>query len=132
MESFFSEMNAWEKECNLISDREDEEDVDEEWDQQTEKVKEIFSKYCTPVKRTSGTSQGLTWGGEGSYIYDPHQEKVVEVQELGSNEAVVITNRKRPLEEDHRYVVKKIDGTWLLHDKKRRMAGTNAWKTDYL
>lgn len=33
----------------------------------------------------------LSWGSEGSYIYDPNEEKVIDIQETRKNKFTVIT-----------------------------------------
>ena len=37
----------------------------------------IFTKYCTNKERKMSRPNALSWGSEGSYIYDPNEEKVI-------------------------------------------------------
>lgn len=39
------------------------------------KVASIFIKYCTNKERKMSRPNALSWGSEGSYIYDSKEEK---------------------------------------------------------
>lgn len=40
-----------------------------------QKVASIFIKYCTNKERKMSRPNALSWGSEGSYIYDSKEEK---------------------------------------------------------
>lgn len=63
----------------------------EKHDMMKQKATFIFTKYCTNKERKMSRPNALSWGSEGSYIYDPNEEKVIDIQETRKNKFTVIT-----------------------------------------
>jgi hypothetical protein len=126
---FFSEMNMWEKYCESI--------VNENgltWEQKTvlmkEKVSDIFTKYCTPKDRKMGRPNVLSWGCNGSYIYDPEKEKIKEVKK--EKKQTIIYTYTTEGEEQRCYTFLKVGNVWLIDGKKRRWEHEKRWENVYL
>ena len=80
-----------------------------------QKVASIFIKYCTNKERKMSRPNALSWGSEGSYIYDSKEEKIVDIQESRKNRFIVITqNDNKYLQ----YVIVKKDNKYLIDSKK--------------
>lgn len=71
----------------------------------------------------------LSWGSEGSYIYDSKEEKIVDIQESRKNRFIVITQNDN---KDLQYVIVKKDNKYLIDSKKRRFLNEDKWYVDYL
>jgi|GEM_PF-1131793 len=133
MKSFFSEMNKWERECGAISDASETEDLDmdKEYRILCEKKRSIFAKYCTTKNVQAVSEYNMSWGRKGDYKYDNERMSVVELKE-NKDRITVITQRQKPMPEEHRFILLNEDEQWRLDSKKRRMIGDKTWKTDYL
>ena len=68
--NFISEMNEWEKFCNNLKKENTQLSWNEKQDMMKQKVASIFIKYCTNKERKMSRPNALSWGSEGSYIYD--------------------------------------------------------------
>ena len=103
--------------------------MDEKQDMMKQKVASIFIKYCTNKERKMSRPNALSWGSEGSYIYDSSREKIVDIQESRKNRFIVITqNDNKYLQ----YVIVKKDNKFLIDSKKRRFLDEDKWYVDYL
>ena len=130
---FISEMNAWEKKCEKISDSEDnDEDVDDEWEEMEKKVHEIFSRFCTPKDRKQGRPNVISWGSEGSYDYDPKEELIKDTVEEKAGRFLVYTYREKPLKTSFCYVILETKGKLRIDSKKRKFNVSDKWENDYL
>ena len=126
--NFISEMNEWEKYCNELD-----QNTQLAWDEadrmMEQRVASIISKYCTDKERKMSRPNALSWGSEGSYIYDSKEEKTVDIQESRKNRFIVITqNDNKYLQ----YVIVKKDNRYLIDSKKRRFLDEDKWYVDYL
>ena len=77
--NFISEMNEWEKFCNNLKKENTQLSWSEKQDMMKQKVASIFIKYCTNKERKMSRPNALSWGSEGSYIYDSKEEKIVDI-----------------------------------------------------
>lgn len=67
-------MNEWEKFCNSLKKKIlNYHGMKTGYDET--KVASIFIKYCTNKERKMSRPNALSWGSEGSYIYDSSREK---------------------------------------------------------
>ncbi|OUP33133.1 NTF2 fold immunity protein [Bacteroides sp. An19] len=128
VQNFISEMNEWEKYCNEL-----EKNTQLAWDEATRMMKQkaasIISKYCTDKERKMSRPNALSWGVEGSYIYDPKEEKVIDTQETRKNRFTVITqNDNKYLQ----YTIIKKEDKYLIDNKKMKFIDEDKWHVDYL
>lgn len=114
--SFFSEMNKWEKICNQIDNNRDLSFEEKEL-KQKELVTKIVDKFLTKKERKMGLPNNISYGHEGSYTYDPNEEEIISI-EIEKNKAIVTTQREKPIKDANKYILKKIQGTWLIDSKK--------------
>ena len=127
--NFISEMNEWEKICNNLKKENTQLSWNEKQDMMKQKVASIFIKYCTNKERKMSRPNALSWGSEGSYIYDSKEEKIVDIQESRKNRFIVITqNDNKYLQ----YVIVKKDNKYLIDSKKRKFLSEDKWSVDYL
>ena len=78
--NFISEMNEWEKILQQLKKRKITQlSWNEKQDMMKQKVASIFIKYCTNKERKMSRPNALSWGSEGSYIYDSKEEKIVDI-----------------------------------------------------
>ena len=116
LSNFIKAMNSWEKACNRI----EEEDIDEteQFRLQKQMLTEIFSEYCTERKRQNGRPNTISYGEEGSFEYDPKEERIITASE-SENKVLITTKRERPMQEEFIYTLLRKGGNWLLDSKKR-------------
>ena len=101
----------------------------EKHDMMKQKATFIFTKYCTNKERKMSRPNALSWGSEGSYIYDPNEEKVIDIQETRKNKFTVITqNDNKYLQ----YTIIKKENKYLIDSKKRKFLRDDKWSVDYL
>ena len=76
--NFISEMNEWEKYCNELD-----QNTQLAWDEadrmMEQRVASIINKYCTDKERKMSRPNAISWGVEGSYVYDPNKEKIMRL-----------------------------------------------------
>ena len=122
---FIKAMNSWEKECNKI----EEEDIDEteQFRLQKQMLTDIFSEYCTERKRQNGRPNTISYGEEGSFEYDPEEERIITTNEC-ENKVLITTKRERPMQEEFIYTLLWKEGKWLLDSKKRYSRWKNKWE----
>ena len=126
--NFISEMNEWEKYCNELD-----QNTQLAWDEadrmMEQRVASIISKYCTDKERKMSRPNAISWGVEGSYVYDPNKEKIIDIQESRKNRFIVTT---RTDDEYLQYVIVKKNNKYLIDSKKRRFLSEDKWYVDYL
>ena len=126
--NFISEMNEWEKYCNELD-----QNTQLAWDEadrmMEQRVASIISKYCTDKERKMSRPNAISWGVEGSYVYDPNKEKIIDIQESRKNRFIVTT---RTDDEYLQYVIVKKNNKFLIDSKKRRFLNEDKWYVDYL
>ena len=126
--NFISEMNEWEKYCNELD-----QNTQLAWDEadrmMEQRVASIISKYCTDKERKMSRPNAISWGVEGSYVYDPNKEKIIDIQESRKNRFIVTT---RTDDEYLQYVIVKKNNKFLMDSKKRRFLNEDKWYVDYL
>ena len=126
--NFISEMNEWEKYCNELD-----QNTELAWDEadrmMEQRVASIISKYCTDKERKMSRPNAISWGVEGSYVYDPNKEKIIDIQESRKNRFIVTT---RTDDEYLQYVIVKKNNKFLIDSKKRRFLNEDKWYVDYL
>ena len=126
--NFISEMNEWEKHCNELD-----QNTQLAWDEadrmMEQRVASIISKYCTDKERKMSRPNAISWGVEGSYVYDPNKEKIIDIQESRKNRFIVTT---RTDDEYLQYVIVKKNNKYLIDSKKRRFLNEDKWYVDYL
>ncbi|RGZ53530.1 hypothetical protein DW984_21640 [Parabacteroides distasonis] len=127
--NFISEMNEWEKFCNNLKNENTQLSWNEKHDMMKQKATFIFTKYCTNKERKMSRPNALSWGSEGSYIYDPNEEKVIDIQETRKNKFTVITqNDNKYLQ----YTIIKKENKYLIDRQKRKFLRDDKWSVDYL
>ena len=109
---FIKAMNSWEKECNKIEEK----DIDEteQFRLQKQMLTDIFSEYCTERKRQNGRPNTISYGEEGSFEYDPEEERIITTNEC-ENKVLITTLLWK-------------GGKWLLDSKKRYSRWKNKWE----
>ena len=126
--NFISEMNEWEKYCNELD-----QNTQLAWDEadrmMEQRVASIINKYCTDKERKMSRPNAISWGVEGSYVYDPNKEKIIDIQESRKNRFIVTT---RTDDEYLQYVIVKKNNKFLIDSKKRRFLNEDKWYVDYL
>lgn len=126
--NFISEMNEWEKYCNELD-----QNTQLAWDEadrmMEQRVASIISKYCTDKERKMSRPNAISWGVEGSYVYDPNKEKIIDIQESRKNKFFVTT---RTDDGYLQYIVVKKNNKYLIDSKKRRFLNEDKWYVDYL
>ena len=122
---FIKAMNSWEKECNKIEQK----DIDEteQFRLQKQMLTDIFSEYCTERKRQNGRPNTISYGEEGSFEYDPEEERIITTNEC-ENKVLITTKRERPMQEEFIYTLLWKGGKWLLDSKKRYSRWKNKWE----
>lgn len=125
---FISEMNEWEKFCNLVA-QDKSLSYDEQCSLQKGRLLQIFDLYCKKSKRKNGRPNTISYGFEGTYEYDPHEEVIVTVEGSKAREGKfwVYTLRKKPLNEKFLYTVSFSGGQWLIESKKRYVESKDIW-----
>lgn len=125
LSNFIKAMNSWERECNRI----EEEDIDEteQFRLQKQMLTEIFSEYCTERKRQNGRPNTISYGEEGSFEYDPKEERIITASE-SENKVLITTKRERPMQEEFIYTLLRKGGGWLLDSKKRYSKWKKKWE----
>ncbi len=108
LRGFIAAMNQWEKECARI-DRTHRGSRASAVHMNGDALRAIFEEFCTPKERKYGRS--------GSYArppeYDPRQEKIVAVREVGPRRVAIDTTRAR-FGDKLRYGLTKQGGSWLV------------------
>ena len=126
--NFISEMNEWEKYCNELD-----QNTQLAWDEadrmMEQRVASIISKYCTDKERKMSRPNAISWGVEGSYVYDPNKEKIIDMQESRKNRFFVTTRTDNKYLQ---YTVVKKNNKYLIDSKKRRFLNEDKWYVDYL
>ena len=126
--NFISEMNEWEKYCNELD-----QNTQLAWDEadrmMEQRVASIISKYCTDTERKMSRPNAISWGVEGSYVYDQNKENIIDIQESRKNRFIVTT---RTDDEYLQYVIVKKNNKFLIDSKKRRFLNEDKWYVDYL
>ena len=126
--NFISEMNEWEKYCNELD-----QNTQLAWDEadrmMEQRVASIISKYCTDKERKMSRPNAISWGVEGSYVYDPNKEKIIDIQESRKNRFFVTTRTDNKYLQ---YIVVKKNNKYLIDSKKRRFLNEDKWYVDYL
>ena len=126
--NFISEMNEWEKYCNELD-----QNTQLAWDEadrmMEQRVASIISKYCTDKERKMSRPNAISWGVEGSYVYDPNKEKIIDIQESRKNRFIVTTRTDNKYLQ---YIVVKKNNKYLIDSKKRRFLNEDKWYVDYL
>lgn len=126
VEDFIVEMNEWEKYCNKV-EQDDTIEYETELKMQQKKAEEVFSKYCTKKDRKLGLPENISYGTEGSYEYDPEQEKVTNISIDSKTKATVSTFKEFPMKEEKKYFLKKVKDIWLIDSKKRYSEFKDKW-----
>lgn len=126
--NFISEMNEWEKYCNEL-EKNTQLAYEEARLMRKQRVASIISKYCTDKERKMSRPNALSWGVEGSYDYDPNEEKIIDIQENRKNRFFVTTQTDNKYLQ---YVIIKKDNKYLIDSKKRRFLNEDKWYVDYL
>jgi hypothetical protein len=132
VENFILEMNHWEKDSEKIDNNKNDGLT---WEQKDaiikEKVVVIINKYCTPKKRAMSAPNSIMRGLEGTYKYDPNEEKIEDIKIERPNRIAVYTNKKDD-GENYLYILLRKDDKWLIDSKKRKYFGDKEWKNSYI
>lgn len=125
LSDFIKEMNAWEIECGRIED----ENIDEaeQFELQKNMLEDIFARYCTDKKRINGRPNTISYGEEGSFDYDPKEEKIIDTNEE-KDKILITTQREVPMKEQFVYTLIRNGGVWLLDSKKRYSTWKKKWE----
>ena len=135
LRSYFSEMNAWERECaahykSLDWERGiDKAALDLARASQRKRLEQIFERYCE-IGKQAERLQDL-----GSYNPDQPEHDDEEITSLTEKAGKVIieTRQRRFRGWEFRYEVVQVDGNWRLRDNRKfRSQGKPAWKRHML
>ena len=88
----------------------------------------IRARFCTPRRRAS-TQNSFGWPTE----YAPDDD-LVDVRTVSASRAEVVTRDEstRVMRYEHRFVVKRVAGAWLLDSVTTRLLGHEKWDQSYL
>jgi hypothetical protein len=131
VKNFIKEMNEWEIFCNKIF-------VIEEYtfDEKVEKIKDsckkIFDEYCTQKDRKHGRPNIISYGSEGSYIYNEKKKKIIKTEQINKNKILVYTLGEDKDLDKFIYVILNKNKKWLLDSKKKFSLTENKWEIIYL
>ena len=127
--NFLTEMNEWEKQCNIIANNSDL-TFEEKFLKKKEILKKIFNEVCTKKDRKNGKPNTIAYGDEEHFHYDLSKESITEIveDEKNSRKILVHTFRDDPMDEKFIYVVVKKKDKWLLDSKKRFSAWKDKWE----
>lgn len=128
---FIAEMNAWEQFCEKFSEEKSSLSWEEKTAQMKKKVEAVFVKYCTQRDRKMSRPHTISWGSNGSYEYDPKEEKIIQVEDAKGKKLNVFTERK-DLGKDYYYVLISEKGKWLIDLKKQKWDDEDDWENAYL
>lgn len=128
--SFFTEMNKWEKYCYEV-DNNTELSFEDKRLKQKEEVKIIVDKFLTKKERKMGLPDNISYGHEGSYTYNPDEEKIVDI-EVDNKKAIITTQREKPLNEQNQYILKNTKNGWRIDYKKRFSSWKKKWENAIL
>lgn len=131
LQSFFKEMNNWEKYCYEINNDNNLSYIDK-LEKQKNKLKEIFDLYCVSKDRKMGRLENITYGLEGSYNYNMDEEIIGTVIFQNNKKTVVETNRERPIKKKNQYTFVLKNGKWLIDSKKVFLEFKGNWQNTYL
>ena len=130
MYAFFTEMNKWEKFCYEI-DYETQLTVEEKLSEQRKEAKKIVDRFLTKKERKRGLPDNISYGHEGSYKYNPEEEKITAI-EVEKNKAIVTTRREKPMKRSIMYILKKQKGQWLIDSRKKYSSLREKWENSIL
>lgn len=125
---FISEMNEWEKFCNLVATNKSL-SYDEQFSLQKEELLRIFNLYCVKKEKRNGKPNTISYGIEGSYEYDPNEEIITTIERSKTREGkfLVYTLREKPLNEKFLYTLSFLGGRWLIESKKQYVESKEGW-----
>ncbi|MDR1460144.1 MAG: RhsIA family immunity protein [Campylobacteraceae bacterium] len=127
VKNFIKEMNGWELFCNEI-DKSDLHylEIDKK---QKEYVKNIFDKYCTQKDRKYGRPNCISYGVDGTFIYN-ETEKIIKIEQANKNRMLVYTQNE---DDKFMYIILKKNNNWLIDSKKVYGRKVNdKWDNTYL
>jgi hypothetical protein len=132
LSSFITKMNKWEIECNKIANN-----VtlafEDQFQKQKELVEKIFEIYCTKKERKQGRPTTISYGTDGSYIYDPKLEVITNIEEtIDEKKVIVYTESKGDLPMLNQYLMVYKNQTWLIDSKKRYSNWKKKWVIESL
>jgi hypothetical protein len=119
---FIKAMNHWERESYPESRqlfREGEHIVDQQLlmayaQRKNQRLKEIFSAYCTLRERPYGRQSTFQHPPE----YDPENEKLLDIVKESSQRVVIFTQETTGFCHKNRYVLLRKGGEWRVDNKK--------------
>lgn len=127
VENFIIQMNDWEKYSEKLDNNMDISET-EKIESLKLKVNTIFNHFCTKKDRKMGRPNCLSWGLEGSYIYDLDKEHITTIEIINKNKAYVYTYIKKGLiTEEHCYICVHKYNNWLIDSKKRKWDNDTKW-----
>jgi hypothetical protein len=128
VKNFMTEMHNWEIFCNEIAKS----DLHylEVGKKQKEYVKNIFDTYCTQKDRKNGRPNCISYGFDGSFIYN-ETEIIIKIGQENKNRILVITNGEDEVDK-YMYIVLRKNGKWLIDSKKRKFFDEENYKNIYL
>lgn len=132
VENFINQMNSWEKYCEELDNSTELSEAEKE-ELMKSKITSIFNQFCSNKDRKMGRPNYLSWGLEGSYIYNPNKEHITNIEIVNENKAHVYTHTEKGLiKEDHCYVCVYKSKHWLIDSKKRKWDSDTKWSNIYL
>jgi hypothetical protein len=81
---------------------------EEKYEKQKEKCQIIFEKFCSPKERKCGRPNCISYGSEGSFIYDGNMEKIIKMEQEKENRISVYTNGDDAVEQYMYVILKKM------------------------
>ncbi len=127
--SFFTEMNKWEKFCYEVDNNKNILYEDKRTEQKKE-AERIVNRFLTNKERKMGLPNYISYGHEGSYKYNPEEEKIISI-EVEKNKVIVTTFREKPIEDYNKYVLKRVKENWLI-DSKKNYSWKEKWENAIL
>lgn len=119
-------MHAWEHQGNALSAADPEHHTPPDfWAQQ----QQIVARYCTPRPRAY---QHQSYGVPTTYA---PSDQLLGCEPLSGTRSEVLIRDSRErggVQYEHRFVVKCSAGAWRIDSVKRRMAGTDTWRSGIL
>lgn len=127
LKQFIAEMNRWEQQCykdlrktNLATA-----DLAAANQKDLDAMNEIFTKYCTPKKRTN--NHVGAYGNPPEY--DPSVEKIVDIESVSKKKIIIYTQKElgARVKFKYRYTLMKKGDRWLI-DNREWFGLNNKWE----
>jgi hypothetical protein len=120
LNSFFNELNEWEKNCNIV-DKDKTVSSEEIVARQKEKLSGIFNNYCTKKDRAHERPNVFSYSTENIN----NNQKIVHVRETEEANTAIAETDEDPF--IYQFTLIRIKNRWLLDSKKRYSRWQKKW-----